>query len=218
MKKIGNWLKYYWPLVVAGGVIGGGLIAFYQKNHDTFKNWADFYLAVDSASAVALAVLAFLGYAKFLHEKKKKEDAISEMQNQLSNPEGKVALCVQFGGNNNLEEVFKKEMDERGFTDSNRFIPPPFGDDACQVNKADVQELKDYLIEIKGVLSTKKEVHIFFAGAGIGYAVIADILNNSTSLIFYHKGKSDYEVWYRDKKSDHRMEETLHDASPNQVP
>lgn len=163
------------------------------------------YGALDSASAVALAVLGFFGYRKYIQEQQDKNRQIENLRvlGKRRVQDSEIALLIQFGGKGDMTismKEFLKTIDFPGEV----IISDSFGDTNNQVNVEDIEKLKIYCQNVKGNLALASKVHIFYGGLTVGYAVIADILSNTTSLAFYHKNNKKYELWYEDSKSEEK--------------
>ena len=215
MKKIIEWIydRILWIFIVItvlGFII---LMWFHSKEEPTVIG--KIFEALDVASAVALATLAFFGYWKYTNEQREKKRFEKSLKN-LNNRdvgENEVALLIQFGGSSDMIEPMKKFIRENmKLNDSKIICAEPFGDSNRNVEEGDILALKKYCEKIKTPCSSYSKVHIFYGGACIGYAVIADILSNSTNILYYHKVGGDYKVWYTDIKSDMREEELAEDS------
>lgn len=196
-----NRIKDWWILIIFVFVtIFGFVFISFENEKGLIEN---IYSSLDTASAVALAFLAFLGYAKYTKEEIAKKSYLKSLQ-ELSKSEvenKEVSLVIQFGGQSDMIEPIKEFLNKKGF-EGKIIVADKFGDKDNNVEKEDILKLKDYCKRIRSELSIASKVHIYYGGACIGYAVIADILSNSTDLLFYHKNASTYELWYTDVKSD----------------
>ncbi len=199
-----NKVKDWWILIIFGLVTIFGLVFISSdSSKGTIEN---IYSSLDTASAVALAILAFFGYAKYTKEEIEKRNYLKSLEelskSDIENRE--IALVIQFGGQSEMIKPIKEFLNKKGF--KGKIIEADkFGDKDNNVEKEDILKLKDYCKKIRAELSIASKVHIYYGGACIGYAVIADILSNSTNLLFYHKSGSVYELWYTDVKSDKKQ-------------
>lgn len=199
-----NKLKDWWILIVflVVTLTGFSFISF-ESEKSLIEN---IYASLDTASAVALSILAFLGYAKYTKEEIEKKSYLKSLEDlSRSDVENKeVALTIQFGGQSDMIQPMKEFLKKNGFK-GKIIVADKFGDNDNNVEKEDILKLKNYCKKIRAELSIASKVHIYYGGTGIGYAVIADILSNSTDLLFYHKNGSIYELWYTDVKSDKKQ-------------
>lgn len=211
MSKVIEWInsKILWIFGIITTV--GFIVLFWFHSEEQPNVIGSILEALDVASAVALAILAFFGYMKYTQEqaeKKKYEKSLKEL-NLQDIKESEVAILIQFGGQSDMIEPMKKYINDKLNFKGKIITADQFGDNNNNIKDTDIFKLKKYCQKVRSELSIASKVHIFYGGACIGYAVIADILNNSTNLLFYHKDGSDYKIWYQDIKSDKRQEEDL---------
>lgn len=200
MKKLKD-LADSWALLLAFILITiFGFVFIYFGAHDDFI--PKIYSALDTASAVALATLAFFGYKKYIQEqnqKKEYEKGLKDLNSRLI--EGsELALLIQFGGNSDMIEPMKHFLDQKHFK-GDVLISEMFGDENFKIDSKDIDNLIKYCQRIRPIISKTSKVHVLYGGMAIGGIVIADILSNSSDLYFYHKNGSTYEIWYHDIKS-----------------
>ena len=187
-------------------VSGTGILYFMDE-----RDWLPRLIsAVDTGSAVALAVLAFFGYKKYVKEqdeKKKYEKTLKEIsKNDIDGNEA--AFLVQFGGQSDMLGPMEAFLEKKKF--KGKIIKADhFGDDEYNVEEEDIRYLVDYCKKIRPTLSSSSKVHVLYGGTAIGYAVIADILSNATTLVYYHKAPNGYQPWYTDVKSASRNPECV---------
>lgn len=204
MNKIKEIWSIYWILVffILITIVGFYGLYFLGKDSLIFK----IYTALDTASAVALAVLAFVAYwqyTKTLNERKIYKKSLRKKGNKKN----ELALIIQFGGTGELLPIMESFVIEELKLSQNSILKKSdFGDSSHNVDSSDIRDLKNYCTKVKSELSLASQVHILYAGLGVGYAVVGDILNNSTDLLFYHKDGESYKVWYADTKSEKREE------------
>lgn len=205
-----NKIKYFftdnWLLILVGFIFIGSFATLYNDVNITILN------KLETASALSLAILAFVGFYQYTVEKNKTKNLIRSFDEKLNedNPDD-VALLIQFGGKGDMKEIMedfaKKIVKEK------LMIFKKFGDENSNVNREDIDKLKKYCQEIKPQLVKARKIHIIFGGVAVGLAVITDILNNATDLSFYHREGNQYKEWYTDSKSEQKQEKT-----PNDIP
>lgn len=165
---------------------------------------------LDTASAISLAILGFIGFYQYTKEKNKEKNIMRSFKQQLSQESDKdVALLVQFGGTGDMEAEMKRFANT--IVSENNIYYQNFGDQHNKITIEDIDKLKELCIKLKPELIKARNVHILFGGVCIGLAVIADILNNATNLVFYHRVVNQYTPWYIDQKGKPKQEKTLND-------
>jgi len=171
---------------------------------------SELYGALDAGSAVALAVLAFWGYYKYIQSLKKEDEYIAYIRdiNNRETEGSEIALLIQFGGKGNMIGSMKGFLSNIDFQGTIKEAPS-FGDIKNNINREDIKRLKTYCEDVRAGIALASKVHIFYGGIGVGYAVVADILSNTTDILFYHKDNNSYEVWYEDAKSNRRIKDKI---------
>jgi hypothetical protein len=204
-----NFFKSWWILILAIFVVLGGSLPSLLNG----KDWSIvyFYKSFETPLTIALGILGFIGYYEYIKENNKKRAYKKRLKNlDVSEiDDNHIALLIQFGGKgNNIKEMTRFIKNNLKIKDEN-IISQKFGDKNNSIKLEDIEVLKSYCKDIKEKISLSNGVHIFYGGMGVGYAVIADMLKNTTNMYFYHKNGGPYEIWYTDSKSELRRKDTL---------
>ncbi len=203
-------LKHYWILIVFIIVILIGVVIKFVSA-DQMLNLSDWMDILDTSSAIALAILAFVGYYQFSKEQRKQDKYKKELENARNTSGFHGAVLIKFGGNPNIINDMKKYAKGKLNIPDELIISKEFGDSKGKVDKNDVPELESFLEEeVKMKLANVDKVHLFYASVGIGAYICADILNNWKSICVYHY-EDDYSIWYIDKKHRPKEEKTIKD-------
>lgn len=206
-----NWLEDYWP--IAAGLIIFGLVLWFTS----YDNAKTLFSSLDTASSIALAVLAFGGYWQYSKEKAKKRHFIKRLENLECQEDGskQLAVAIQFGSKNgDLIPQLKQAALEKVKNEDWVIVSPPFGDKDHQLDRDDMLALIEFAAEIKNTIARTQaqKVHIFYAGLTVGGMALVDILNNSAELLIYHFEKGQYLLWHTDSKHRPKQAKTLKDA------
>ncbi|TQV63411.1 MAG: hypothetical protein FNT15_03915 [Sulfurovum sp.] len=191
-------LKSFLPFVAFVVIIGIGVLA-----HSFDVKWLiTIYDVFDNSSAVALAVFASWGFYEYTQHKDKTQKFLNELKKTHEIEATQGAIVVKFGSKANIQDgidfATKKGINEK------LILYRKFGDESTHNNNVDIEDvprLEEFLVECRRQLSNVEIVHVIFAGAGIGYAIIGDNLSNWKIKYFYHYDNGSYKVCYIDKSS-----------------
>jgi hypothetical protein len=191
-------LKSFLPFVAFVVIIGIGVLA-----HSFDVKWlVEIYGVLDTSSAVALAIFASWGFYEYTKETDKKQKYLKELDKilQIKGVDG--AIVIKFGSRANITDgiAFAKSK----VNDENLILAKDFGE---IVNVDDVLDLEAFLTECRTKLANASVIHLIFAGASIGYAIIGDNLSNWKVKNFYHYDNGSYKPWYIDKASRNKISE-----------
>ncbi len=205
MSKLKTWL----PIILYMAL---GIIGFYIMYSDTNK-LKSIWNALDTASAVALAVLAFIAYFQYSLEKTKQQKFLDEIE-KSKNIDGKDgAVLISFGGKKNVLSDMRNYVKENLNIPDEHIVEKRFGDENGIVKKEDLVLLEKFLEEeVMQKLTYVDNVHLLYGVVGIGAYVCADILNNWKEIYVYHYNKN-YELWYVDKKHRKKIDANLHETN-----
>jgi len=143
MNKIKKVLSIWLILIIFSLVTLFGFISiFFGDENDLIP---EIYAALDTASAVALAILAFYAYFEYTKDKKNTKKFLEQLE-KIDSLENKDALVgIQFGGGNkNATEEMKKFGKEKNI-DEDFILTKAFGDENNQISKTDIVKLENYL-------------------------------------------------------------------------
>lgn len=213
MNKIKELFSIWGILIVFIVITLIGFLFLYIGDDKDFVS--EIYKALDTASAVALAILAFYAYFEYTKDKKNTKKFLEQLEkiDALKNRDALVG--IQFGGGNkNAMEEMKKFAKEKKI-DENFILTKAFGDENNQISKIDIIKLENYLKkEVIPMLSGVDRIHLTVSGVGIAFYVCADIFSNWKPIIVYHRDNNGkYEKWTTDNKHREKVESTLKDIS-----
>ena len=204
-------IKIWWPLILFILVTLLGFLFLYVGNDEDAVSQV--YSALDTASAVALAILASVAYFQYAREKSKSVNYMKQLEEVSILDDKDAFLGIQFGGGN-AEAILEMEnfAKQKGINPK-LIITKKFGDEKNHVSEKDIETLENYLIrDVMPFLTGAEKVHLTVAGVGVVFFVCADILSNWKPLIVYQRNhKGEYEKWYSDRKHRKKIEPTMKD-------
>lgn len=209
-KERGKVWRHWWPLIVYVLLIliGLGIEFSLDDKNGVHKFWA----AIDTSSAVALAVIAGIAYYQYSREKSKQQIFLNDLEKSKSTTGTDGAVLISFGGKKNVLNDMRNYAKNELKIPDNLIVEKRFGDENGTVHKEDLQVLEDFLEkEVMVRLTYVDRVHLFYGVVGVGAYVCADILNNWKETYVYHFD-NDYELWYIDRKHRKRNNADLHQA------
>ena len=167
---------------------------------------------LDTATALALAVLAFYAYWQYTESKMKADQFLKQLE--FIEQKGKVdgLIGIVFGGGNKKASIEMEQFAKEKGIPKQFMMIKSFGDkENNQVMKEDIEKLESYLKnDVIPMLSGVDKIHLVVSGAGIAFYVCADILSNWKPIVVYHRNKEGkYEVWTTDNKHREKVEEGL---------
>lgn len=210
MSNIFTWIKekLLWIFIIV--TLFGFLFLYIGDDNDFVSQ---IYKALDTASAVALAFLAFVAYYDYSKDKANTKKFLNQLEriDSLNNKDAFVG--IQFGGGNKDAHIEMKQFAKNKNIDDNLILIKKFGDEQNNVSPSDMPLLEKYLkTEVMPMLSGADKIHLVVAGAGIAFYVCADIFSNWKPIIIYNRNKeAKYEKWYSDNKHREKIESNLKD-------
>ena len=211
MSKLVEFFKTYGILFLFVGVTA---IGFYYIESEHNKNIvSNFYTTLDTASSVALALLAFYAYFEYAKDKSNTKKFLKQLE-KIDDLKNKDAfLGIQFGGGNEKAYLEMESFSKEKGINKNLTLIKQFGDEKNNVSPSDILKLEEYLKkEAMPMLSGADKIHFTVAGAGVAYYTCADIFANWKPIIVYHRNKDGkYEVWASDNKHREKLESTMKD-------
>ena len=209
MNKIKHFFETSRILVVLGIITVIGSIFVFCDEEGLVSR---VYGALDTGSAVALALLAFYAYYQYSRDKQNTKRFLEQLEkiDSLNNKDAFVG--IQFGGGNKDAYIEMQQFAKSKNIDDKLVLIKRFGDEANLVSKNDIAELEKYLKnEVMPMLSGADKIHLTVAGVGVAFYVCADIFSNWKPIIIYNRNKAGkYEKWYTDNKHREKIESNLH--------
>lgn len=196
-----RWLAIWWSLSVFVIVL---VVGFVSKV-DEVDGLSSFYNALDTASSVALAVLAFVGYYQYTNDKRKTYRLKKKIEKARRMDSDQGAILVSFGGRSNMIEDMRHFARNELKLEKNVIVEIVIGDENAKISAHDIPKLKEKLEEAMRILSYVDEVHLLYGSVGIGYFVCADVLKNWKKIHVYHNDNG-YKHWYTDLKHLRKIE------------
>ena len=208
MNKLKKLVGIYWPLIVFSIISILGVIVLY---HDSTSIISEFYKTLDTATAVALSVLAFIAYFQYSTKKSKIENYLERLDKIESLNNRDALVGIQIGGSNRNSFIDMQKFAAEKNIDKNLILIKQFGDENNNITKDDLKELENYLKnEVMPLLSGADKIHLLVSGIGIASYVCADIFSNWKPILVYHRNKNGkYELWTTDNKSREKIEASL---------
>lgn len=196
-----RWLAIWWSL----GVFIAVLIVGFVSKIDEVNSLSSFYNSLDTASSVALAVLAFVGYYQYTSDKRKAYKLKKKIEKARRADSDQGAILVSFGGRSNVIEDMRSFAKDELKLDETVTVEIVIGDENSKISAYDIPKLKEKLEEAMRILSYVDEVHLLYGSIGIGYFVCADVLKNWKKIHVYHNDNG-YKHWYTDLKHLRKIE------------
>ena len=198
-------------LLIFSAVTVVGVLSIYIGGKE--GNWlSKLYAALDTASAVALAILAFYAYHNYSKEKKNTKRFLEQLEKIDSLNNKSAFVGIQFGGGNKQALLDMKKFANDKNIDDSLVLLKDFGDkENNKVSPGDISKLEQYLKnEVMPMLSAADNIHLVVSGAGIAYYVCADVFSNWKPIIVYHRNnEGKYEKWATDNKHREKVESAL---------
>jgi len=212
MNEILKFLKSYGVLFVFIIITAIGIkVLFLDSNNYELSH---LYVALDTASSVALALLAFYAYWEYARNKRDTQKFLDQLKQVTKNKNKEAFLGIQFGGSNaNASLEMRQFAEEKGISKTLILIKK-FGDEKNKVSKSDMKRLERYLKEeVIPMFSGADRIHLVVSGVGIAYYICGDVFSNWKPIIVYHRNKEGkYEIWTTDNKHREKIESTMKDV------
>jgi hypothetical protein len=208
MDKVLEWMKDRLLTIFIIITVIGFICIFFGDDKNIIP---EMYSALDTASAVALAVLAFVAYYDYSKDKQNAKRFLEQLEKVDELKSRDALVGIQFGGGNSEAHIDMKKFAKDKNINEDLIMIQAFGDESNNVSPSDIPKLEDYLKhQVIPMLSGADKIHLIISGAGIAYYPCADIFSNWKPIIVYQRNKQGkYEAWYTDNKHREKVESSL---------
>ncbi len=206
-----EFLKAWWPIIIYFILVifGFGVMFFENETNTVYK----ILTALDTASAIALAVLAGIAYYQYSKEKSKHQKYLKDIEKSKNTIGNDGAVLISFGGKKNVLNDMKNFVKNNLKIEEDLIIEKRFGDENGIVKEEDLARLEDFLEnEVMNRLTYVDNIHLLYGVVGIGAYVCADVLSNWKNIYVYHYNNN-YELWYTDRKHRKKIDADLHQTN-----